>query len=814
MIQYILECIAFQLLFLVIYDFFLKKETFFQWNRVYLIGTFGLSLILPWVKIEAFKQQVPQTFAQYPEYLWGLQNTDVVVQVQESSGWNVTWQEGVLYGGMLVAMVLFVLKIRQLYLLRKSGEKISYPLFTQIVITNSNIAFSFFKSIFIGDKVLTMKHDTIIAHELVHIKQRHTYDLLFFEFMRIVGWFNPLVYVYQNRISELHEFIADAQVSKEHKTDHYEQLLAQVFQTEHISFINQFFTQSLIKKRIIMLQKSKSRKIWQLKYLLLVPMVLGMLLYTSCKMNKTTTDSQVINENDELLISEIKDEIKVNNLDINYLYTSGLAEKYEDIDQEINKQEFFLYKVLQNEVMEKVFKGYIKENPGENIELATLQPPSTDGYNSFIGQRKAYNLIDNDLKSSVKAFGKDITFYDNSLGAYPSDFLKYKVNNTSKLSSNELQKFNELLVSLENEPDYLTNIILSDDTNVFLIKTDIKDLRGSIESRSVEIVSEEEFEDMDNVNVAFAIVEEVPIFPGCEDAADKRACFNEKMQQHIGMHFNYPQAAQDANIEGRVNTMFIISSEGTIENIKMRGPDKLLEDEVARIIKSLPKMISGKQSGKAVNVPFSIPIQFKLDDSDSSIIDEKTYMNEDDVPFAVVDEVPIFPGCEDADDKRACFNEKMQQHIGKHFNYPKAARDANIEGRVSAMFLITSEGAIENIKMRGPDKLLEDEVERIIKRLPKMIPGKQSGKVVNVPFSIPVNFKLQEGSTVNMVSEISKESEVEPMYYVNDRKITKLEMEAIDPNTIESIFILKDQKAIDKYGEEGRNGVVEIKIKK
>ena len=141
-----LECIAFQLLFLVVYDFYLKKETFFQWNRLYLLGTFALSLILPWVKIEAFKQQVPQTFAPYPEYLWKLQNEAVVAQVQETSGWNITWQEGILYGGMLVALLLFGLKIRQLYLLRRSGEKVTYPSFTQIIITNSNIAFSFFAS--------------------------------------------------------------------------------------------------------------------------------------------------------------------------------------------------------------------------------------------------------------------------------------------------------------------------------------------------------------------------------------------------------------------------------------------------------------------------------------------------------------------------------------------------------------------------------------------------------------------------------------------------------------------------------------------
>ncbi|MEP2279355.1 TonB family protein [Maribacter sp.] len=738
MIQYILECIAFQLLFLVIYDFFLKKETFFQWNRVYLMGTFVLSLILPWVKIEAFKQQVPQTFAQYPEYLWELQNVDVVVQAKESVSWNFTWQEGIFYGGMLVALVLFVLKIRQLYLLRKSGEKISYPLFTQIVIENSNIAFSFFKSIFIGDKVLKMKHDTIIAHELVHIKQRHTYDLLFFELMRIVGWFNPLVYVYQNRISELHEFIADAQVSKEHKSDHYEQLLAQVFQTEHISFINQFFTKSLIKKRIIMLQKSKSKKVWQLKYLLLVPMVLGMLLYTSCEMYKGTSENKETTESDELLIAEVNTKIEEDNLDIGYLYNSGLSEKRNDINQLLTKDEFFLYEILQREAM----VDFIKENPEEEPFSLTFVQPSTEKYDNFINQKKAYKKIDDNLKSSIKAFGKVIAFYDKSLGAYPSDFLKYEVSNTTKLSSSELRKFNELLVSLENEPDYLSNIILSDETNVFLIKTDNKDLKGSIESRTVKIVSEEEFTDLNSIDVPFAVVEEVPVFPGCENADDKRACFNEKMQQHISKHFNYPQAARDANIEGRVSTMFIISSEGKIENIKMRGPDKLLEDEVERIIKRLPEMTPGKHKGKVVNVPFSIPIQFVLDNTASATLDEKTYMNEDDVPFAVVDEVPVFPGCEDAADKRACFNEKIQLHISKNFNYPKEAQEKGIQGRVSAMFLITSEGTIENIKMRGPDKLLEDEVERIIKRLPNMKPGKQRGKAVNVPYSIPVNFKL------------------------------------------------------------------------
>ena len=86
---------------------------------------------------------------------------------------------------------------------------------------------------------------------------------------------------------------------------------------------------------------------------------------------------------------------------------------------------------------------------------------------------------------------------------------------------------------------------------------------------------------------------------------------------------------------------------------------------------------------------------------------------------------------------------KNQVHISKNFNYPGEGQKSGIQGRVSTTFVITAEGAIDNIKMRGPDKLLEDEVECISKKLHKIIPGQHKGKAVNVPFSIPVNFKLE-----------------------------------------------------------------------
>ena len=248
MIQYILEILAFQILFLIVYDLFLKGETFFQWNRFYLIGTFILSLVLPWVKIEAFKTTVSQEFVAYPAFIFPLDEVAIATPVKES--WLAALpKEYLIYGvGALLAALWFGYKLFQIYWLKEKGITKYYANFTKVVIKKSELAFSFFKHIFLGENIKKENQANIVAHELVHIKQWHSLDLLFFELLRIAFWFNPLVYVYQQRISELHEFIADAVVAKKNKKEQYQLLLAEVFQTQHISFINQFFKSSLIKK--------------------------------------------------------------------------------------------------------------------------------------------------------------------------------------------------------------------------------------------------------------------------------------------------------------------------------------------------------------------------------------------------------------------------------------------------------------------------------------------------------------------------------------------------------------------------------------
>ena len=300
MIHYILQTIAFQLLFLVVYDLFLKKETFFTWNRIYLIATPVVSFLLPLFKIEAFRNAIPEQYLiQLPAVIIGGEPAKKAIQldavtISETSASLLTISEIAQITwilGMLIALTLFSLKVIKFYKLKQLGTTSKFENFKIIQLPNSKVAFSFFNTIFLGSDLSEKQKENILLHEKVHANQRHTADLLFFEALRIICWFNPLVYVFQKKITELQEFIADSSVANQQsRKTYYQNLLSQVFQTSDISFTNTFFNQSLIKKRIVMLQKSKSKKMLQLKYLVLIPVVCSMLFYTSCSQETGLAD--------------------------------------------------------------------------------------------------------------------------------------------------------------------------------------------------------------------------------------------------------------------------------------------------------------------------------------------------------------------------------------------------------------------------------------------------------------------------------------------------------------------------------------------
>lgn len=131
-----------------------------------------------------------------------------------------------------------------------------------------------------------------------------------------------------------------------------------------------------------------------------------------------------------------------------------------------------------------------------------------------------------------------------------------------------------------------------------------------------------------------------------------------------------------------------------------------------------------------------------------NVVDVKVKMIEEEVevPFAIIEDSPVFPGCEGLSKREAkdCFQKKVQEHVVKNFKYPETALQLGIQGRVSVMFAIDTNGYPIGIRSRGPDKILEREAERIVSLLPKMQPGKQRNKPVKVSYAIPIFFKYEE----------------------------------------------------------------------
>ncbi len=117
-------------------------------------------------------------------------------------------------------------------------------------------------------------------------------------------------------------------------------------------------------------------------------------------------------------------------------------------------------------------------------------------------------------------------------------------------------------------------------------------------------------------DVPFAIIEDVPVFPGCKGSkAELKECLQDKISKHVNSKFNADLASELGLTPGikKIFVMFKIDKTGEITDIQARAPHKRLEAEAIRVVQSLPKMIPGKQRGRAVGVKYSLPIAFKVE---------------------------------------------------------------------------------------------------------------------------------------------------------------------------------------------------------
>ena len=202
---YSLQTIVLQLGFLLIFEIFFKKETFFKANRFYLLGSILLSLVIPLLKIPIKENIQKQAFFQLKEIV--VSNATFIEKESEiTSSFSLI---AIFYGiGVMLFSIFLIIKLFKIFQVKQNTSMELIDNVEVHRIKSSNQAFSFFNYIFIGSENTNI--ETIVKHEKVHKQQLHSLDLMFLEVMKIIFWFNPLVYFYQKRIVEIHEFEADS----------------------------------------------------------------------------------------------------------------------------------------------------------------------------------------------------------------------------------------------------------------------------------------------------------------------------------------------------------------------------------------------------------------------------------------------------------------------------------------------------------------------------------------------------------------------------------------------------------------------------
>jgi hypothetical protein len=294
---YLLQVNLYLLLFYVLYLVLLRNETFFKMNRFYLVGSALLSLGIPLLKLQWVKElftgkdvfQVRQKISNV------IENRDFIGKpfgspaptIGESATTLSNLQlVGIIYG--LVTLFFLLNFIRNLYLLNTAMKS-----------PKKKKAFSFFKTVIVDDEL--EGKDTIVDHEMVHVRQWHSLDVIFFEVFTAFNWFNPVAFLYRKAIKDIHEFIADdiAASRLDNRSNYTLLLVSNVFGAKPQELTNSFFNQSLLKRRIIMLHKTKSRQVAILKYGLSVPLFASMVIFSSAtataeNMAKAMQNSQIV----------------------------------------------------------------------------------------------------------------------------------------------------------------------------------------------------------------------------------------------------------------------------------------------------------------------------------------------------------------------------------------------------------------------------------------------------------------------------------------------------------------------------------------
>ncbi len=487
-----------------LYWLLLRRHTYFAFNRFYLLAALFVALAAPFVVLtEKAPEPLPMTEITLEPSMIVYTPAPEPFMTTEQILWLV-------YGvGVFFMLGRLVFRLWQIVKVIRAGERQRAGNFILVRAADASISsFSFLNYLVVSQKDAETYGDVVLRHELVHIRQRHSWDLLWLESVHVLWWFNPILIFFKRSLKEVHEFIADELATNGDRMQYAHTLVGYAFGVSPNVLTNNFFDTAQLKNRIAMLTKNRSSR-WVLgRYLLAVPIIIGLVVLVAARRAES----------------------------------EGPATE-------------------QGPVEELTVKGRVTTNDGKGLPgVAVIVANSNRGTTTDMEGNYLINV----------ARGKQLVF----------SFVGFK---TQVLDVTQ----NEQNVIMQLEPKELNEVVVV----AYGLTTD-------------EVKTENETQKTTKEEGVFTVVEQNPMFPGGLSELGK----------YIGKNIRYPAAAQRANVQGKVFVQFVVGKDGDIRDPRIvKGIGFGCDEEALRVTLNMPRWNPGKQNGKPVAVQYNLPILFMLE---------------------------------------------------------------------------------------------------------------------------------------------------------------------------------------------------------
>ncbi|WP_418602913.1 M56 family metallopeptidase [Hwangdonia sp.] len=704
--EYLLKASAVIAIFYLCYKLFLQRDTFFQSNRWFLLIGLITAFALPYVVIPIYIEYTPMPIQNFE-----VTDASALAETTEAP-FNIWHYALVVYAiGVALFSLRFLVQLGSLALLILNNKKQRQNGFTFIETQNETQPFSFFRWIvFNPNQFDNTELQHIIAHEKVHVKQYHSIDILISQLAAIVFWFNPITWFYKKDLQQNLEFIADYKAQKQSscKKSYQHLLLKTSVPLQHIAITNNFYS-SLIKKRIVMLHKSKSKKINLLKHTLVLPFLALFLMGFNTeevyveKVLDNDSSTKITNKVEQQEITKENDKIKI-------IFRKNLS------DKDLNKIE----KKLQSMGVVFTYSELKRNAKGEITKIITKF--ETEGG----------SCIYNSDQSPIEPF-----YYfkhEETCGVGGIEHIK-TVNDEFDFNNSKTLDFG----SSKNSHNSKTK----------LKRTTAKQNPNTQKIKPFNVTITKDFTDNDFKNTI-------------------------KKGKTKGVTLKFSKIKRNSKNE-IIGVFAEFKTENGSGNYSLNG-DKPI------------KSFTYKQNSEGFGFGTEIKTKYIISKS-GKIIDTLHSNNKKSYAFITSDSVHVFK------DKKAIIADSI------HFN--------KNDGKKGQYAIVESHSNVEDIS-DDDDKNVEVIIENDGRNENEDVIILKSGESKGKSYKIKTFGK----SNGNGKIQISTDSDKEPLYILDGKKIRKNKFDAIDPNDIESITVLKGESAIEKYGKKAKDGVVEITSKK